>query len=154
MSKYTAAERTLVRSIVANLSLKRIPDREITSEIYQLTNKTLSKSGLYRIRQAIKRDSYKWYKTMREGEYEYIHEFKERINEIVDLQKQHHEIIIRNEHNPQIQQTSLAELHRLSITLSNLYDVAPTIIGTGSNATISITPETKSGSTDRNEFLV
>ena len=31
-------------------------------------------------------------------------------------------------HNPQIQQTSLAELHRLSITLSNLYDVAPTII--------------------------
>ena len=81
---------------------------------------------------------------MREGEYEYIHEFKERINEILDLQKKHHEIIIRNEHNPQIQQTSLAELHRLSITLSNLYDVAPTIIGVGPNATISITPETKS----------
>ena len=84
---------------------------------------------------------------MREGEYEYIHEFKERINEIIDLQKKHHEIILRNEHNPQIQQTSLAELHRLSITLSNLYDVAPTIIGVGPNATISITPETKTGTT-------
>ena len=87
---------------------------------------------------------------MREGEYEYIHEFKERINEILDLQKQHHEIIIRNEDNPQIQQTSLAELHRLSITLSNLYDVAPTIIGIGPTATISTSPETKTGSTDRN----
>ena len=75
---------------------------------------------------------------MREGEYEYIHEFKERINEILDLQKKHHEIIIKNEHNPQVQQTSLAELHRLTITLSNLYDVAPTIIGVGPNATISI----------------
>ena len=100
------------------------------------------------------REWFIWFKTLCVGEYEYIHEFKERINEIVDLQQKHHEIIIRNEHNPQLQQTSLAELHRLSITLSNLYDVAPTIIGTGSNATISITPETKSGSTDRNEFLV
>ena len=26
-------------------------------------------------------------------QYEYIHEFKERINEIIDLQKMHHEII-------------------------------------------------------------
>ena len=46
-----------------------------------------------------------------------------------------------------------AELHRLSITLSNLYDVAPTIIGIGKDATISITPETKT-STTANEFIV
>ena len=71
---------------------------------------------------------------MREGEYESIHEFKERINEILFLQKKHHQIVMRNEDNPQIQQTSLAELHRLSITLSNLFDVAPTII----NGTITI----------------
>jgi hypothetical protein len=90
---------------------------------------------------------------MREGEYEYIHEFKERINEILFLQKKHHQILMRNEDNPQIQQTSLAELHRLSVTLSNLYDVAPTIVGVGRDATISITPETKS-STTANEFIV
>ena len=82
---------------------------------------------------------------MREGEYEYIHEFKERINEILFLQKKHHQIIMRNEDNPQVQQTSLAELHRLSITLSNLFDVAPTII----NGTITVptTSETKSSAT-------
>ena len=39
---------------------------------------------------------------MREGEYEYIHEFKERINEIMSLQKKHHQIIDSNEHNPLI----------------------------------------------------
>jgi hypothetical protein len=90
---------------------------------------------------------------MREGEYEYIHEFKERINEILDLQKKHHQIIDNNEHNPQIQ-TSLAELHRLSITLSNLYDVAPTIIGVGKDASISITPETKSSTATRDNIIV
>ena len=90
---------------------------------------------------------------MREGNYEYVHEFRERVSEIMSLQKKHHQIIDSNEHNPQIQQTSLAELHRLSITLSNLYDVAPTIIGVGKDATISITPETKK-STEATEFIV
>ena len=65
---------------------------------------------------------------MREGQFEYIYEFKERIDEILSLQKKHHEIIQKTEQNPQIQQSSLAELQRLTITLSNLYDVAPAII--------------------------
>ena len=89
---------------------------------------------------------------MREGEYEYIHEFKERINEILFLQKKHHQIVMRNEENAQVQQTSLAELHRLSITLSNLFDVAPTII----NGTIAVpTPlETETITTGTKEFIV
>jgi hypothetical protein len=54
---------------------------------------------------------------MREGEYEYIHEFKERIDEILALQRKHHQIINKNEDNPSIQQASLRELHALNITL-------------------------------------
>ena len=149
MPKFTTAESTIIQSIVASLSIKRIPEVEIIKEIYNQTNKTISKVALFNIKKRIKRDSYHWYKTMRECEYEYIHEFKERINEILFLQKKHHQIVMRNEDNLQIQQTSLAELHRLSITLSNLYDVAPTIIGVGKDATISITPETKTTTTDR-----
>ena len=139
--------------MVANLTIKRIADSDILKVIFDQTHKTVTDRYHRTIRQQIKRESYQWYKTMREGEYEYIHEFKERINEILDLQKKHHQIVDNNEHNPQIQQTSLAELHRLSITLSNLYDVAPTIIGVGPNATISITPETKSSATAA-EFIV
>jgi hypothetical protein len=153
VSKYTNEERSQMKSIVAMLSIKRVPEADIIKSVYDQTNKTISRKTLYNVRQEIKHDSYHWYKTMREGEYEYIHEFRERVSEIMSLQKKHHEIIDNNKHNPQIQQTSLAELHRLSITLSNLYDVAPTIIGVGPNATISITPETKS-STTTNEIIV
>jgi len=88
---------------------------------------------------------------MREGQYEYIHEFKERIDEILFLQRKHHQIIDNNEHNPTVQQTSLAELHRLSITLSNLFDVAPTIVN---GITISTTPETKQAATTANDIIV
>jgi uncharacterized protein YpbB len=153
MPKFTNAERILVKSIVASLSIKRIPEDQIIAEIYNQTKKTITKSGVFHDKESIKKESYHWYKTMREGQYEYIHEFRERVSEILFLQRKHHQIIDNNEDKPQIQQTSLAELHRLSITLSNLYDVAPTIIGVGNNATISITPETKT-STGATEFIV
>ena len=129
MGKFTNGERIAVKSIIASLSIKRIPDSEIIKEIYAQTNKTLSRSGLYRVRQSIKKESYHWYKTMREGQYEYIHEFKERINEILSLQKLHHQIIDSPTEPTTIKQTSMAELHRLNITLSNYFDVAPDIIG-------------------------
>jgi len=67
---------------------------------------------------------------MREGQYEYIHEFKERINEILSLQKLHHQIIDSPTEPTTVKQTSMAELHRLNITLSNYFDVAPDIINT------------------------
>ena len=128
MAKFTGPERTLAKSIVATLSIKRIPDTEIIKEIYDKTNKMITRMSLYNLRQQIKKESYHWYNTMREGQYEYIHEFKERIDEILWPQKKHHDII-DNTSNPSVQQTSLAELHRLNITLSNYFDVAPDIIG-------------------------
>ena len=129
MGKFTNEERALIKSIVATLSIKRIPDPEIIKEVYQQTHKTVSRVTLFNARKAIKRESYHWYKTMREGQYEYIHEFKERINEILSLQKLHHAIIDSTTEPTTVKQTSMAELHRLNITLSNYFDVAPDIIG-------------------------
>jgi hypothetical protein len=65
---------------------------------------------------------------MRQSQYSYVHEFKERINEILDLQKKHHAIIDSPTEPTTVKQTSLAELHRLNITLSNYFAVAPTIV--------------------------
>jgi len=122
-----------------------VPDLEIMQVIFNQTGKTITDRYLSTIRQQIKRESYQWYKTMREGEYEYLHEFKERINEIMDLQKKTHEIIDNNENNPSIQLDAISELHKLNITLSNYFDVAPAI----GNVTVSTTPETEATINDR-----
>jgi len=119
------------------LTIKRVPDAEIIDEIEKQTHKKISRQSVTKIRQHIKKDSYKWYQTLRQGHYEYIHEFKERINEIIWLQQKHHEIIQKNLSNPQIQQASLIELHKLNLTLSNYFDVAPDIIGNNSISTSS-----------------
>ena len=149
MPKFTEAERILVKSIIAALSIKRIPEQDIIDEVYRQTNKTLTKSGMFYIRKDIKKESYHWYKTMREGEYEYIHEFRERINEILDLQKRHYEIADSPTVPIPIKQASLFELHKLSVTLSNLFDVAPFITNSiSNNATLSTSPENKTATTE------
>jgi hypothetical protein len=142
MPKFTCTERMTVKNIVAMLTIKRTPDSEIIKSNFDQIGKTTTVSNLTRIKQEIKRDSYQWYKTMREGEYEYIHAFKERINEILDLQKRHYEIADSPTVPIPIKQASLFELHKLSVTLSNLFDVAPYITN-NSNAALSTTPETK-----------
>jgi hypothetical protein len=145
MPKFTNAERELVKSNTAMLSIKKVSDGEIVEEIYRRTNKTITKKALFYVRRDIKKESYDWYKTMREGQYEYIHEFKERIDEILWLQRKHHEIIDSDKEPMTIKQTSLAELHRLNITLSNYFDVAPDIIN---GSTLSAPSESKAATTE------
>jgi hypothetical protein len=149
VGKFTAGERELVKTIVGTLSIKRVPEPEIINEIYSQTHKMISRQALYDIKQLIKRDSYHWYKTMREGQYEYIHEFKERIGEIIDLQKMHHAIIDSPTEPTTVKQTSMAELHRLNITLSNYFDVAPDIIG----HTLPAASETKAIQLERTHIV-
>lgn len=127
-SKFTIGERTLIKNIVATLSIEKTPNHQIIQEIYQKTNKIVTRKEIYNVRQRIKKDSYQWFKTLHEGQYEYIHEFKEMIEEILWMQIKHHKIIDKNQNNPQLQQRSLAELDQMNITLSNYFDVAPGIV--------------------------
>jgi hypothetical protein len=131
MSKYTVAERQTVKSIITSLSIKRIPTEQILDEVFRQTGKRLSRSGLFRIKQSIKKDSYQWYEKLREGQFDYIYEFNQRVAEITDLQKRHYEIADSPKESTTVKQASLAELHRLNITLSNYFDVAPSIIQVG-----------------------
>ena len=57
MPKFTASERNLIQSIVATFSIKRIPDPEIIKEIYEQTKKSITRMGLYYVRQRIKKES-------------------------------------------------------------------------------------------------
>jgi hypothetical protein len=151
VSKFTYAERALVKSIVATLTIEKIPESEIINEIYRQTNKTLTKTSLFYIKQSIKKESAKWYGIMRENKYEYIHAFKERIDEILWLQRKHHEIIASDKESTSNKQSSLAELHRLNITLSNYFSVVPNITN---DITISTIPETNKASIDDKDIIV
>jgi hypothetical protein len=128
MPKFTAAERDQIQSIVANLYIKQIPDSMIMDEVRRQTGKSIAKRTLCYIRERIKRESYKWYQQLRKDNYEFIHEFRERIREINDLQAKHYVIVNSTKEPASVRQTSMAELHKLNITLSNYYDIAPYLV--------------------------
>jgi hypothetical protein len=150
MPKFTSNERRAIEGIVAGLTIKRIPDNEIITEVFDQTNQKISRQSLYNIRQRIKKESAKWYSQLREGQYEYLHEFRERMMEIMDLQKKAHRIFDDNKDNPDIQLDAISELHKLNISLSNYFDVAPFI----GNASISETPKTESRSNINQDNII
>ena len=144
MPKFTSQERQAIESIIAALSIKRIPESAILQEVErQLGRKTITKQTLYNAKRRIKKESSKWYSQLRESEFEYIFEFKERVNQIHDLQRRHYQII-DSTYNASIQQVSLAALHKLNVTLSNYYDILPTLTATGHKQT-GTGEETKEG---------
>lgn len=119
-----------MKAIVNLYSLKRFTNEEIIKKIFEETKEKVTSVYISQVRQTIKKEAAKWYQSVRENEFEYIYQFKERIEEIIWLQKKHYDIIVdaEGEGDYETVQTSLAELHRLNVTLSNYYDVAPAIM--------------------------
>jgi hypothetical protein len=147
VSKFTYAEKATIKSIVATLSIKKIPEVEIIREIERQTNKVVSRRFLCNVKQQIKKESSKWYSHLRESQYDYIFEFKERVNEIMDLQRRHYEILDSKVPTP-VKQMSLAALHKLNVTLSNYFDVAPFIKMENHNVSTNVqTAQTQQQST-------
>ena len=144
MPKFRNWQRVAVQSIVADLTIKRIPDRLIIKHIENKTGQTITDRTLRNIRQRIKKESYDWYSKLRQGEYEYLHEFKERINEVADLQRRHHEIL-DSEVPTTVKQASLIALHKLNVTLANYYDIVPYLTATGQRQTKEQTEAENSG---------
>ena len=134
MSKFTSAERTTVRSIVATMSIKKIPESEIIREIERQTSKVVSRRFLGNIKQQIKKESAKWYSQLRQSEFEYLYEFKERVNEIADLQRRHYQIL-DSDVPTTVKQASLIALHKLNVTLANYFDIVPCLTVTGQRQT-------------------
>ena len=58
MTKYTNDEKNIIKTLIATLTLKRVSDDEIIKEIFDNTNKTISKKQIYNVRQQIKKESY------------------------------------------------------------------------------------------------
>jgi hypothetical protein len=58
LPKFTNVERILLKSMVATLSIKRVPESDIIKEIFHQTNKTITTRYLSDVKQQIKKDSY------------------------------------------------------------------------------------------------
>jgi len=64
VSKFSNGERNGVKSLIASLTIKRIPEPDIIKAIFDQTGKAISARYYYSLKAQIEKESYHWYKAM------------------------------------------------------------------------------------------
>ena len=95
--------------------------------VQKILNLKLAYDTMAHIRSSLKRDAKKEFERLRQDRFEYQYQFMQRIVEIENLQRKQWQIYNENSQKPLIQLNCLKELHALTITLANLYDLVPAI---------------------------
>ena len=88
----------------------------------------VSKDYFNHVRASLKRDVEKDLKHIQKDRFAYIQIYFDRIEEVKCIQKKLWQIVNQNEDKPNLQISCLSELHQLTVSLANLYDILPAIV--------------------------
>jgi hypothetical protein len=132
-SKLNRNKREQLKQLVLECVLSRLTTFEALQYIKQKLGVSISRRYYFDCKQRIKEDSNNKLKYFAENRDAYLFEFFERIQEIEYLQKELWEIHDNAEKNknkdPKLQLECLRELRQMTITLTDLYNVLPSIEG-------------------------
>ncbi len=126
--KVAKSHKHYVRGIIHNLSLQRWTDQEIADYLKEETKIDIARSTVSKIKNQIEKQTEKWYIELRQSRYKYIAVYKERLDSLLSYQKRLHEIVAkRSEAYPEIAIRAIAELHRIEISIFNLWKQLPNL---------------------------
>ena len=122
------SDRQYVRGTIHNLSLSRWTDQEIVDYLRDEKQIEIARSTVNSIKNQIEKQAEKWYIELRESRYKYVASYKERIDSLFTYQKKLHEIVKdRSEAYPEIAIRAISELHRIEISVFNLFKQLPNL---------------------------
>lgn len=131
--KLTKLQRDRLRRYVLDGMLMRLSPEENLIYIRSKINLKLSDRYVRHMRNKLKQERLEEYKKLKMQRYDFVLQYLERIEEIRNLQKKQWDMFNDNEGNVITQQMCLKELHSLTNSLANLYDILPAISLTESN---------------------
>ena len=123
---FTKAEREYVRSIVHNLSLQRLTDREIVQWLHDEKQIDLDRSTVSKMRNQVELKAEKWYIELKQSAFKFIAIYKERIDSLFSYQKKLHEIISAA-NKPEVQIRAITELHSIEMSIFSLWKQLPAL---------------------------
>jgi hypothetical protein len=111
-----------------NLSLSRWTEQKIVDYLRDEKKIEIARSTVNSIKNQIEKQAEKWYMELRESRYKYIASYKERIHSLFSYQKKLHEIVKdRSDAYPKIAIRAISELHRIEISIFNLFKQLPNL---------------------------
>jgi hypothetical protein len=119
-------ERDKLKQLVADSILNRFTPDETLQYIENNIHIRISERYMLQVKAWLKRDMQKEFLELRKDKDAYIREYLHRINELKDLQRYQH-ILQAKTDSPFLQHRCAIELHALTLSLANLYDLLPAI---------------------------
>ena len=125
--KFTDLERQQLKQLVIEATIQRLSVDETLAYIHQRMGQTISSDYLRHIRAANKNTAGHRIAHLQKDRYAYLQIFFDRIDELRAYQSEQWRIYHENTERPLIQYACLKELHQLTISLGNYYDVLPSL---------------------------
>jgi hypothetical protein len=124
--KLRQAERQKLKQLVTDSILNRLTTEETLNYIEASLKVRFTPRYIQIVKKWLKEDMRIEFSQLRADKYAYIHEYQQRINELKDLQR-YGRITLGQTHDEHVRLKCISELHALSLSLANLYDLLPAI---------------------------
>jgi hypothetical protein len=124
------ANKQYIKTIIHNLSLQRWTDQEISDYLKKEKKIEISRSRITTIKNNIEAEAEKWYIELRESRYKYIATYKERLDSLLSYQRKLNSIVefcTINNLNHETMIKAISELHRIELSLFNIWKQLPVI---------------------------
>jgi hypothetical protein len=128
LSKFTRTQKEDFKQLVLHSIIQRLTTEESLLYIKDKLELKVSKDYFNHVRASLKRDVEKDLKHMQKDRFAYIQIYFDRVEEVKYIQRKLWQIVNQNEDKPNLQISCLSELHQLTVSLANLYDILPAIV--------------------------
>ena len=125
MPKYPYQTRQLIKQLVIESEVQRFQLKEALAYIKAKSGIDLPNETYYSWRRIIKLDSLKRLNEYQYSRYAYLYEYFNRIDEVKKYQQELWTTILTNPKDGYLKKSCISELHQLTITLANLYEMLP-----------------------------
>lgn len=134
MPKLTTREQQVLRTLVAEAMVRRFSIMETQSYIKAQLGTIIGEREILRYRKQVKTESSKWLSDMAKSRTEFIAEYRQRIKECEEIQRELWRTYLLSKDLPAIRVKCLAELLKASNQILEMYDALPVVYsltGTG-----------------------
>lgn len=147
-NKFSYYQRQQLKQLVTEIEVIGLGITDALAYIKAKSGLEISPEYVYGLKRIIKKGSEKRLNDLQHSRYAYLYQFFKRIDEIEKYKQELWTTVLTNPKDGYLKKACISELHQLTITLANLYEMLPeysTNLATG-QATTAQNPQENQGS--------
>lgn len=127
MSRFTLEQRQKIKSLVLEGVCQHKTTGDIRQYIKENTGFEISEAETKRYRQTLRKEAHQWITVLAKSKYEYIAEYRQRIQEVENNQKELWRLYYDSRSSNELERQCQMDLAKLSSMLMDMYDAMPIV---------------------------